>query len=44
MKTQITYDFLGEELFFDEFKDDEKIGTIAEVEIEIPSLKIIFKL
>lgn len=33
------YDFLG-----DEFKDDEKIGTIAEVEVEFPSLGIIFKL
>nr|DAJ63428.1 MAG TPA: hypothetical protein [Caudoviricetes sp.] len=38
------YDFLGDELFFDEFKDDEKIGTIAEVEVEFPSLGIIFKL
>nr|DAV40398.1 MAG TPA: hypothetical protein [Caudoviricetes sp.] len=38
------YDFLGDELFFDEFKDDEKVGTIAEVEVEFPSLGIIFKL
>lgn len=38
------YDFLGDEMFFDEFKDDEKIGTIAGVEIEFPSLQIIFKL
>lgn len=38
------YDFLGDELFFDEFKDDEKIGTIAEVEVEFPNLGIIFKL
>jgi hypothetical protein len=38
------YDFLGDELFFDEFNDDEKVGTIAEVEIEFPSLGIIFKL
>ena len=38
------YDFLGDELFFDEFKDDEKVGTIAEVEVGFPSLEIIFKL
>lgn len=38
------YDFLGGELFFDEFSGDEKIGTIAEVEVEFPSLEIIFKL
>lgn len=38
------YDFLGDELFFDEFKDDEKVGTIVEVEVEFPSLGIIFKL
>lgn len=38
------YDFLGDELFFDEFSGDEKIGTIAEVEVEFPSLGIIFKL
>lgn len=38
------YDFLGNELYFEEFKDDEKVGTIAEVEIKIPSKQIIFKL
>lgn len=38
------YDFLGDELYFEEFKDGEKVGVIAEIEIEIPSLKIIFKL
>ena len=38
------FDFLGNELYFEEFKSDEKIGTIAEVEVEFPSLGIIFKL
>ena len=38
------YDFLGDEMFFEEFKDDEKVGTLAEVEIEIPSKQVIFKL
>lgn len=38
------YDFLGDELFFEEFKGDEKVGTLAEVEIEIPSKQVIFKL
>ena len=38
------YDFLGDEIFFEEFKGDEKVGTLAEVEIEIPSKQVIFKL
>ena len=38
------YDFLGEEMFFEEFKGDEKVGTLAEIEIEIPSKQVIFKL
>jgi len=38
------YDFLGDELYFEEFKGDEKVGTIAEVKIEIPSKQVIFKL
>ena len=38
------YDVLGNELYFEEFKGDEKVGTLAEVEIEIPSKQVIFKL
>ena len=38
------YDFLGDEMCFEEFKGDEKVGTLAEVEIEIPSKQVIFKL
>ena len=38
------YNFLGDELCFEEFKGDEKVGTLAEVEIAIPSKQVIFKL
>lgn len=38
------YDFLGDEIWFEEFKGDEKVGTLAEIEIEIPSKQVIFKL
>lgn len=38
------YDVLGDELYFEEFKGDEKVGTLTEVEIVIPSKQVIFKL
>lgn len=38
------YDYGVDELYFEEFKNGEKVGTLIEVEIELPSLGIVFKL